>query len=106
MVDDACLVGFGILVLGVAQCCPEGVEAFKMYLYSFPFAHFFELFTCIGYVGYYYGGLNFGFVCGVAAAGIVGGVIGLLLGLGELVVPLVEGPGGELAMFEGCFDVV
>ena len=77
-----------------------------MYLYSFLFAHFLELFTCIGYVGYYYCGLVFGFVCWVAVAGCVGGVVVLLLGLGELVVPLVEGQRGELTMFESCFDVV
>ena len=39
-------------------------------------------------------------------AGVGGGVVGLLLGLVESVLPLVEGPGGELAMFECCFDVV
>ena len=36
----------------------------------------------------------------------VGGVVGMLLGLDEPVVPLVEGPGRELAMFECCFDVI
>ena len=34
-----------------------------MYLDTFPFAHFFEFFTCIGDVGNNYGGLDFGFVC-------------------------------------------
>ena len=34
------------------------------------------------------------------------GVVGMLLRLGELVVPLVEGPGWELAVFECCFDVI
>ena len=50
-----------------------------MYLDSFPFAHFFEFFTCIGYIGYNYGGLVFGFVCWVVVVGGVGGVVGLLL---------------------------
>ena len=77
-----------------------------MYLDSFPFAHFFEFFTCVGYVGYNYGGLVFGFICWVVVVGVGGGVVGLLLGLVESVLPLVEGPGGELAMFECCFDVV
>ena len=39
-------------------------------------------------------------------AGVGGGVVELLLGLVESVLPLVECPGGELAMFECCFDVV
>ena len=77
-----------------------------MYLDSFPFAHFFEFFTCVEYIGYNYGGLVFGFICWVVVVGIEGGVVGLLLGLVESVLPLVEGPGGELAMFECCFDVV
>ena len=36
----------------------------------------------------------------------VGGVVRMLLGLDEPMVPLVEGPGRELAVFECCFDVV
>ena len=50
-----------------------------MYLNSFSFAHFFEFFTCIGYVGYNYGGLVFGFACWDVAAGVIGGVVGMLL---------------------------
>ena len=34
------------------------------------------------------------------------GVVGMLLLLVEPVMPLVEGPGGELTVFESCFDVV
>ena len=34
------------------------------------------------------------------------GLLDCCWGLSELVVPLVEGPRGELAMFESCFDVV
>ena len=78
-----------------------------MYLNSFVFTHFFELFTSIWYVGNNNGGLSFGFVCGVVViVWGVGGVIGMLLGLDEPVVPLVEGPGRELPVFECCFDVV
>ena len=77
-----------------------------MYLNSFAFTHFFEFFTCIWDVGNNYGGLSFGFVCGTLIVGGVGGVVGLLLRLDEPVVPLVEGPGGELTVFECCFDVV
>ena len=77
-----------------------------MYLDSFLFAHFFEFFTCAGYVGYIYGGFDFGFVCRVVVVGVGRGVVGLLLGLVESVLPLVEGPGGELTVFECCFDVV
>ena len=77
-----------------------------MYLDSFPFAHFFEFFTCVRYVGNNYGGFVFGFVCWIVVVGVGGGVVGMLLRLVEPVLPLVEGPGGELAVFEGCFDVV
>ena len=37
---------------------------------------------------------------------LVEGLLGLLLGLVESVLPLVEVPGGELAVLECCFDVV
>ena len=77
-----------------------------MYLDSFPFTQFLEFFTCIGYVWDYNGGLVSGVVCWVVTVGSVGIVVGLLVGLGELEWPLVEGPGGELAMLKGCFDVV
>ena len=60
-----------------------------MNLDSFPFTRFLELFTCIGYVRYYNGGLVFVAVCWVVIAGCVGGAVGLLIGLGELVMPLV-----------------
>ena len=77
-----------------------------MYLDSFPFAHFFEFITCVGYVGYNYSGFVFGSICRVVVVGVGGGVVELLLGLVESVLPLVEGPGGELTVFECCFDVV
>ena len=99
-------LALGSLSLGFPNADPECVGAFKMYLNSFSFAHFFEFFTCVGYVGYNYGGLVFGSVCWDVVAGVVGGVVGLLLQLVEPVYPLVEGPGGELTVFEGCFDVV
>ena len=75
-----------------------------MYLDSFPFAQVFELFTGVGYVRDYNGGLAFGVVrCIIGGVGIV---VGLLVGLGELEVPLVKGLRGELTVLEGCFDVI
>ena len=73
-----------------------------MYLNSFPFAQFFELFTGVGYVRDYNGGLVLGVVRWII--GVVGIVVGLLVGLGELEMPLVKGPRGELTVLEGCFD--
>ena len=37
-VDDACLVGFGVLVLGVPQGCSKGVGALEVDLDSSAFA--------------------------------------------------------------------
>ena len=44
-------------------------------------------------------------VCCVVIAGCGGSAVELLIGVGELVLPLVEGQRGELAVFEGCSDV-
>ena len=44
-------------------------------------------------------------VCCVVVAGCDDGVVGLLVGVGELVLSLVEGPRGKLAVFKGCSDV-
>ena len=38
--------------------------------------------------------------------GLVVVVLDVLVGVGESVLPLVEGPRGELAVFECCFDMV
>ena len=38
LVDDSCLVGFGVLVLRVVQCCSKCVCAFEMYLNTSSFA--------------------------------------------------------------------
>ena len=73
---------------------------------SFVFTHCFEFFSCIWDVGNNYGGLGFGFVCGAVVVVGVSGVVGLLLGLDEPAVQLVEGPGGELTVLECCFNVV
>ena len=43
-----------------------------MYLNSFPFTHFLELFTCFGDVWNSYGGLGFGFVNCVVVGGLLG----------------------------------
>ena len=72
-----------------------------MYLDGFLFAQFLEFFTCIGYIGNYHGGLGFVVVCCVVVAGVDGGVVGMLVGVGEPLLPLVEGPRGELAVLEG-----
>ena len=69
-----------------------------MYLDSFPFAQFLELFTCIGYVRDNNGGLVFGAIGWIVFVGRVGGGVGLLIGLCELEMPLVEDPRGELAV--------
>ena len=61
----------------------EGVCSFEVNLNSFVFAHFFELFTGIWYVGNNNGGLGYGFVCGGVVVGRgVGGVVRVLLGIG------------------------
>ena len=38
LVNDACLVGFGILILGIAQSCPEGVGPLEVDLDTSSFA--------------------------------------------------------------------
>ena len=75
MIDDASLVGFGVLVLRVSHCCPEGVCSLEMHLNSFPFPHFFEFFTCVRDVWNNYGGLGFGFVCCIVVGVVVGGLL-------------------------------
>ena len=57
LIYDPCLVGFGVLVLRVAQRCPKGVGPFEMYLGPSSFAQFLEFVCCVGYVGDNYGGL-------------------------------------------------
>ena len=102
LVNDACLVGFGVLVLGIAQSCPEGVGPLEVDLDTSSFAKFLEFVCCFGNVGDYYGGLVVAVVGWVA----VGGGQCCLVGMVELVLPLVKGPGRELAVVEGCFDVL
>ena len=102
LIDDACLDGFWILVFGVTLSCPDGVGPFEMNLYSSSFAQFLEFVCCFGNVGNYYGGFVVVVVCGVVVGG--GGLC--LVGVVELMLPLVEGPGRELAVEEGCFDVL
>ena len=71
---------------------------------SSSFAQFFEFFSCFGDVGDYYGGFVVAVVRGVAV--VVGGGGLYLVGVVEFVLPLVEFPGRELAVVEGCFDVL
>ena len=69
------------------------------------FAQFFELLCCFGDVGDHYS-CSVVAVIGWVDAGAVTGVGGwCLVWMVEFVLPLVEGPGGELAAVEGCFDV-
>ena len=103
MINDACLVGFGILVLRIAQSCPEGVGPLEVDLDTSSFAKFLEFFCCFGNVGDYYGGFVVAVVGGVAV-GDGGGWC--LVGMVELMLPLVKGPGRELAVVGGCFDVL
>ena len=56
LVYDTCLVGFGILVLGVAQGCPECVGPLEVDLDTSSFAQFLKLVSCFGDVGDHYGG--------------------------------------------------
>ena len=67
-----------------------------MYLYSFLFAQFPELFYCGGHVWNNYGDVLFIVDWWIVVVGCGGGVG--LVGLGEFVLPLVEGPCWELAM--------
>ena len=99
-------IGNGILVLGIAQSCPEGVGPLEVNLDTSSFAKFLEFVCCFGNVGDYYGGLVVAVVGGVAVGGGFGGGGWCLVGMVELVLPLVKGPGRELAVVEGCFDVL
>ena len=53
LVNDAFLVGFGILILGIAQSCPEGVGTLEVDLDTSSFAKFLEFVCCFGMVGDY-----------------------------------------------------
>ena len=68
-----------------------------MYLDSFLFAQFSELFSCGGHVGNNYGDVLFVVVWWIVVVVGCGGSVGLV-GVGELVLPLVEGPCWKLAM--------
>ena len=77
-----------------------------MYLYSSSFTQFLEFVCCIGNVGNYYGGFVFVVVWGVVVVGSAGASRLFLVRVVELVLPLVEGPGRELAVLKCCFDVL
>ena len=68
-----------------------------MYLYAFLFEQFPELFSCVGHVRNY--NANVLFVVGwwIVVVVVVGGGGGLV-GVGEFVLPLVEGPVWKLTM--------
>ena len=51
MIDDSCLFGFMVLVLGINQGCPKGVCAFEVYLYVPTFANSFEPASSVWDVG-------------------------------------------------------
>ena len=104
LVYNSCLVGFGVLVLGVAQSCSKGVGPLEVDLETSSFAKFLELVCCVGDVGDHYGGFVVGVVGWIGVGvGVVGGWY--LVGMVELMLPLVECPGRELAVVEGCFNV-
>ena len=66
-----------------------------MYLYSFLFAQFPEHFSCVWHISNYYGNVLFvGWWIVVVGGGDGGG----LVGVGEFVMPLVEGPVWKLTM--------
>ena len=88
LVDDSCLVGFGILVFGVAQGCPEGVGPFEVDLNPFSFAYFLELVCCLEDVRDHYGG-SVVVVVGWITVGVGGVGDWCLVGMVELVLPLV-----------------
>ena len=73
-----------------------------MYLYTCPFAQFLELFSCVVHVGNNNGDVFPVVFCWV----VVVAVVGLLVGVGESVLPLVEGPRWKLAVWECYFDVL
>ena len=68
-----------------------------MYLDSFLFAQLFELFSCGGHVWNNYGDVLFIVVWWIVVVVGYGGSVGLV-GVGEFVLPLVEGPCLKLAM--------
>ena len=98
--------GIGSLSLGFPNAVLRVLVPLKCTWIPFLLHSFFELFTGVGYVRDYKGGLVFGVVGWIVVVGGVGSVVGLLVGLGELEVPLVKGPRGELTVLEGCFDVI
>ena len=51
LVYDPCLVGFGVLILGVAQSCSKGVGPLEVDLNTSSFAWFLKLVCCVGDVG-------------------------------------------------------
>ena len=67
-----------------------------MYLYSFPFAQFPELFSCPWHVWDHYGDVLFVVVRWIVVVGVV--VVDGLVGVGEFVMPLVEGPVWKLTL--------
>ena len=103
LVYNPCLVGFGVFVFRVAQCCSECVCAFEMYLDPSSLAYLLEFVSCVGDVGDNYGGLVVVIAPWFVGVGVVGGFG--LAGMVEFVFPIIECPGRELAVVEGCFDV-
>ena len=63
-----------------------------------------NLVCCFGDVWDHHGGFVVA-VVGWIAVGVAGGGGWCLVGMVELMLPLVKGPGRELAVMEGCFDV-
>ena len=63
-----------------------------MYLYPIIFTQFLELFSCVEHIWDYHGDVVFVVFCWVVVVGGSGGGAVGLAGMGELLLPLVEGP--------------
>ena len=102
MIDDSCLFGFMVLVLGVNQGYPKSVCTFEVHLYVLPFVKSVEPVSSVWDVGDNNCGSVFVVavlvvvICWVVDVVVV--VIGDLVGMFELVFPLVKCPVRELAV--------
>ena len=97
-------LALGSLSLGLPRAVLRVLVPLKWTWIPLFFAQFLELVCFFGDVGDHYGG----FIVAVAGWIVVGvGGVGCwcLVGMVKLMLPLVECPGRELAVLEGCYDV-
>ena len=100
MVNDTCLFGFVVLILRINKGSPEGVGTLELHLDVSSFTKSSEFVSSVGDVGNNNGGPVLVVVV-LVAVGIAGGVgvgVGCLVGVFELVFPLVKCPVWELAV--------